>query len=171
MIGFNESMKIEHMRRIFDDAYKSPLSVVLIDNIERIIEWVPIGPRFSNGVLQALMVLLKKEPPKGRRLLVLATTGERSVLQQLDVFTSFDSDIAVPNVKEFSELSIIMENSGVFNDPVRAIQDLRETTRSDSVDVGIKKILLGIETAKQDRDREGRFAQTIARAKAQMAFS
>lgn len=29
-------MRIEHMRRIFDDAYKSPLSVVLIDNIEDI---------------------------------------------------------------------------------------------------------------------------------------
>lgn len=171
MIGFNESMKIEHMRRIFDDAYKSPLSVVLIDNIERIVEWVPIGPRFSNGVLQALMVLLKKEPPKGRRLLVLATTGERSVLQQLDVFTSFDSNIAVPNVMGYAELSFIMEQSGAFGDPNRAIHELREMTRSESVGVGIKKILLAMETAKQDRDREGRFAQTMARAKAQMDYS
>lgn len=171
MIGFNESMKIEHMRRIFDDAYKSPLSVVLMDNIERIVEWVPIGPRFSNGVLQALMVLLKKEPPKGRRLLVLATTGERSVMQQLDLFTAFDSDIAVPNVNGYAELSHILEKSNVFQDPARAIKELRETTGSDSVGVGIKKILLGIETAKQDRDREGRFANVIARAVAQMGFS
>ena len=171
MIGMTESMKIEHMRRIFDDAYKSPLSVVVIDNIERIIEWVPVGPRFSNPVLQAMMVLLKKEPPKGRRLLVLATTGERSVLQQLDVFTSFDSDIAVPNVKDFAELAFIMKQSGAFSDPERAIRELRDMTQSNSVGVGIKKVLLGIETAKQDRDREGRFAQTIARAKAQMGFS
>ncbi len=170
MIGFNESMKIEHMRRIFDDAYKSPLSVVLIDNIERIVEWVPIGPRFSNAVLQALMVLLKKEPPKGRRLLVLATTGERSVLQQLDLFTIFDSDIAVPNVSTHTELSHIMKQSGVFQEPERAIRELQELTRSESVGVGIKKILLGIETAKQDRDREGRFANVIARAVAQMGF-
>ncbi len=170
MIGFNESMKIEHMRRIFDDAYKSPLSVVLIDNIERIVEWVPIGPRFSNGVLQALMVLLKKEPPKGRRLLVLATTGERSVLQQLDLFTAFDSDIAVPNVGGHAELSHILEQSSVFQDPARAISELRELTGNNSVGVGIKKILLGIETAKQDRDREGRFANVIARAVAQMGF-
>ena len=170
MIGFNESMKIEHMRRIFDDAYKSPLSVVLIDNIERIVEWVPIGPRFSNAVLQALMVLLKKEPPKGRRLLVLATTGERSVLQQLDLFTAFDSDIAVPNVSTHIELSHILKQSGVFAEPERAIRELQELTRSDNVGVGIKKILLGIETAKQDRDREGRFANVIARAVAQMGF-
>lgn len=102
---------------------------------------------------------------------MLATTGERSVLQQLDVFTSFDADIAVPNVKSHAELGLIMEKSGVFSNPQRAIQELTDMTRSDSVDVGIKKILLGIETAKQDRDREGRFAQTVARAKVQLGYS
>ena len=171
MVGFNESMKIEHMRRVFDDAYKSPLSVIVIDNIERIVEWVPIGPRFSNAVLQALMVLLKKEPPSGRRLLILATTTERSVLQQLDLFTSFDSDIAVPNVSSHEELGYILQQSGAFQDPQRAIQELRSATRGDNVGVGIKKILLGIETAKQDRDMAGRFADVIARAVAQMGFS
>ena len=171
MIGFTESMKIEHMRSVFDDAYKSPLSVVVIDNIERILEWVPIGPRFSNSVLQALMVLLKKEPPSGRRLLVLATTGERSVLQQLDLFTAFDADIAVPNVGSHAELLHILNQSGAIEDPERAISELREMTNSESVSVGIKKVLLAIETAKQDRDMSTRFAQVIARAVAQMGFS
>ena len=32
-----------------------------------VVDWVPIGPRFSNGVLQALMVLMGKRPPKVRR--------------------------------------------------------------------------------------------------------
>lgn len=164
MVGFNESMKIEHMRRIFDDAYKSPLSVVLIDNIERIFEWVPIGPRFSNTVLQALMVLLKKQPPKGRRLLVLVTSSERSVLQQLDLFTAFDSDIAVSNVNHSHELSYILKQSGVFQEPDRAIRKLKEMTGTENVRVGIKKVLLGIETAKQDLDREERFAHVMARA-------
>ena len=30
-------------------------------------DYVPIGPRFSNLVLQALLVLLKKAPPQVRR--------------------------------------------------------------------------------------------------------
>ena len=171
MVGFSESMKIEYMRKIFDDAYKSPLSVVVIDNIERILEWVPIGPRFSNSVLQALMVLMKKQPPKGRRLLVLATTNERSVLQQLDLFTAFDSDIAVPNVGTQEELAHVLRQSGAFQDPQRVISELEELTRSQSVGVGIKKILLGIETAKQDRDMAGRLANVLARAIAQMGFA
>ena len=171
MIGFNESMKIEHMRKIFDDAYKSPLSVVVIDNIERILGWVPIGPRFDNSVLQNLMVLLKKQPPKGRRLLVLATTGERSVLQQLDLFTSFDADIAVPNVSSYKDVAHILRHSGAPINPEKALQELRHYTGRDTVGVGIKKILLGIETARQDQDMAGRFAQVIARAMAQMGYS
>lgn len=165
MIGFNESMKIEHMRRIFDDAYKSPLSVILIDNIERIFEWVPIGPRFSNTVLQALMVLLKKQPPKDRRLLVLVTTSEPSVLRQLGLFTAFDSDIAVYNVDRDFELEIILKESRVFQDPGLALAELKRITGSENVGVGIKKVLSGIETAKQDSEREERFANVIARAR------
>ena len=170
MVGLNESMRIEHIRRIFDDAYKSPLSLILIDSVELIVDWNPLGPRFSNGVVQALKVLIKKEPPKDRSLLVLGTTGERSVLHQLGLFSSFNSDIAVPNVNTHQELSYILEQSGEFQDPGRAIDELRQLNGSNDVGVGIKNILLGIETAKQDRDREGEFANVISAA-AKMAFS
>ncbi len=33
---------------------QSPLSMVVLDDIERLLEYVPIGPRFSNGILQVL---------------------------------------------------------------------------------------------------------------------
>ena len=66
MVGFNEMQKVQHLNKTFTDAYKSPLNIVVVDNIERIIDWVPIGPRFSNAVLQALMVLLRKQPPHVR---------------------------------------------------------------------------------------------------------
>merc|ERR1712024_150838 len=63
MIGHSESSKCSLIHRVFMDAYKSPLSLIFIDDIERIIDYVPIGPRFSNAVLQTLLVLLKKTPP------------------------------------------------------------------------------------------------------------
>lgn len=37
MVGFNESSKINHINKIFNDAYKSPLSVIVLDNIERLL--------------------------------------------------------------------------------------------------------------------------------------
>ncbi|KAG5840934.1 hypothetical protein ANANG_G00194160 [Anguilla anguilla] len=73
MIGHSEIAKCQAIKKIFDDAYKSQLSCVVVDDIERLLDYVPIGPRFSNLVLQALLVLLKKTPPRGRKLLIIGT--------------------------------------------------------------------------------------------------
>jgi vesicle-fusing ATPase len=174
MVGFNEMAKIQHMTKVFMDAYKSPMSVVVMDSIERIVEWVPIGPRFSNPVLQTMMVLLKKQPPQGRRLLILATTNERSVLQQLDVFNSFDADVPVPTLNTYDELSLVMQESKAFspNDTQMALKEIKDITRSEEIGVGIKKILLGIETAKQDSRSMGtRFAAVISKAVAERSIA
>jgi vesicle-fusing ATPase len=66
LLGMSESAKMGAITKVFNDSNKSPFSVIVVDNIERILEYVPIGPRFSNGVLQTLLVLLKKNPPKVR---------------------------------------------------------------------------------------------------------
>ncbi|KAJ9489301.1 hypothetical protein VN97_g3951 [Penicillium thymicola] len=166
MVGFSEPAKISHISRIFDSAYKSATSIVVIDNIERIIDWVPIGPRFSNSVLQALMVFLRKQPTHGRRLLVLATTTERALMKQLDIYNSFNSDIMVPNVSSFGELRFVMEKSGAFDaqEIAQALESVGGLADDGRLSVGIKKVLLGIETAKQDSDKVGRFVRVINRA-------
>ena len=64
MVGYTEQAKMSQINKIFNDAYKSPFSVIVIDSIERLLDWVGIGPRFSNTVLQTLLVLLKKAPQK-----------------------------------------------------------------------------------------------------------
>ena len=63
MIGFTEMAKVQYLQKVFTDAYKSPLNIVILDEIERLIEWSPLGPRFSNAVAQAIMTLVKKPPP------------------------------------------------------------------------------------------------------------
>ncbi|KAL1627263.1 transport between ER and Golgi ATPase protein [Neofusicoccum ribis] len=175
MVGYGEMQKVQLLDKTFRDAYKSPMSVVVIDNIELLVDWVPIGPRFSNTVLVALKVLLGKQPPKDRRLLILATTTERSVLQQLDLFSRFDAEIAVPNVNSQRELGFILEESRAFSDSNQvksAIDEIQASTGSAEVGVGIKKILTGIETAKQDpQDMAGRFAAVMAQAIAQRAYA
>ena len=61
-VGQSEFSKINKIVHIFEDAYKSELSLIILDDIERLIEFIHIGPRFSNAILQALMVLIKKKP-------------------------------------------------------------------------------------------------------------
>lgn len=166
MVGYNEMAKVHHISKIFEDAYKSRTSVVVVDNIERIIDWVPIGPRFSNTVLQTLMVFLRKQPNKDRRLLVLATTTQRAVLKQLDVYNSFNSDIMVPNVNTYDELHHVMAQSGAFDDSeiYQALEGIGSLAEDGTIGVGIKKVLLGIETARQDVDKVGRFVRVVNRA-------
>ena len=166
MVGYNEMAKVHHISKIFEDAYKSRTSVVVVDNIERIIDWVPIGPRFSNTVLQTLMVFLRKQPTKDRRLLVLATTTQRAVLKNLDVYNSFNSDIMVPHVNTYEELQFIMEQSNAFDQREigMALSEIGGISDDGTIGVGVKKVLLGIETAKQDADKVGRFVRVINRA-------
>ncbi len=79
---------------------QSPLSIIVLDDIERLLEFVAIGPRFSNTVLQTLLVLLKKVPPQQRRLLVIGTTSAASVMQDMGVSSAFNFVLHVPRLRE-----------------------------------------------------------------------
>jgi vesicle-fusing ATPase len=96
MVGWSEASKTAELAKLFDNAYKSPLSVILLDDIERLLEYVSIGPRFSNAVLQALLVLLKRTPPPGHKLLVIGTTSEARVLDDMAVSATFNVVLTVP---------------------------------------------------------------------------
>ncbi|KAK1331259.1 hypothetical protein QTO34_009210 [Cnephaeus nilssonii] len=85
MIGFSETAKCQSMKKIFDDAYKSQLSCVVVDDIERLLDYVPIGPRFSNLVLQALLVLLKKAPPQRKGLLILILKDRKEICDDVEM--------------------------------------------------------------------------------------
>ena len=108
------------------------------------------------------MTMIEGKPPKGHRLLVLATSNQRTVLEQLDVTESFNSELAVPNVNNHAELQYVLAQSETFGNPAAAIQELGELTRSDSVSVSISQVLTAIESARQDEDPESKFAQVIA---------
>jgi len=80
-VGYSEAGKISQIVKIFEDAYKSPLSLIILDDLERLIEFIHIGPRFSNLILQALLVLVKKKPPNPeRKLMIIGTTAMKSIL-------------------------------------------------------------------------------------------
>jgi hypothetical protein len=37
MVGFSEAQKIQFITRTFTDSYKSPMSVIVVDNVERLL--------------------------------------------------------------------------------------------------------------------------------------
>ncbi|CAF1649499.1 unnamed protein product, partial [Didymodactylos carnosus] len=52
MLGYTEIAKCQQLKKIFEDAHKSALSCVVVDELESFLEYAPVGPRYSNTVLQ-----------------------------------------------------------------------------------------------------------------------
>ncbi|XP_066554791.1 vesicle-fusing ATPase isoform X3 [Amia ocellicauda] len=159
MIGFSEIAKCQAIKKVFDDAYKSQLSCVVVDDIERLLDYVPIGPRFSNLVLQALLVLLKKAPPHGRKLLIIGTTSRKDVLQEMEMLDAFSTTINIPNISSGEHLIEALELLGNFKDKERAI--IAQHVKGKRVWIGIKKLLMLIEMSLQ-MDPEHRVSKFLA---------
>uniref|UniRef100_A0A671XHP2 Vesicle-fusing ATPase n=1 Tax=Sparus aurata TaxID=8175 RepID=A0A671XHP2_SPAAU len=147
MIGHSEIAKCQAIKKIFEDAYKSQLSCVVVDDIERLLDYVPIGPRFSNLVLQALLVLLKKPPPKGRKLLIIGTTSRKDVLQEMEMLDAFSTTIHIPNISRGEQLVEALELLGSFQDVERA--SIAKAVEGQNLWIGIKKLLMLIEMSVQ----------------------
>ncbi|KAG6850645.1 hypothetical protein H0H93_010838 [Arthromyces matolae] len=168
MVGFSESQKVAAITKIFNDSYKSPQSVVVVDNIERLIDWTPMGARFSNAVLQTLLVLFARAPPKGRRLLIIATSSQRPILTDLG-FTEFDSEFNVPPITTLAALDSVLRQVELFSSSQERHQVIKELQQSGfeggdleiKFRIGIKKLLSVIEMARQEPDN---VAQRLVKA-------
>ena len=70
------------------DAHRSALSVIVIDEIERLLDYNPIGPRFNNNMFQAFAVMMKKIPSevqkktKEKRIRIRITKEKRKKKKQ-----------------------------------------------------------------------------------------
>lgn len=148
MIGYSDQQKSTQIHKVFMDSYRSPLSLIFLDDIERLIEYVPIGPRFSNTVLQTLMVLLKKVPQdEGRKLLIIGTTSSGHLLEDLGLVSAFSVTQTVPLISEGKDFyEVLRSAAGVNRDDAKAI------ARQIKKPIGIKQLLMVAEMAKQSSE-------------------
>ncbi|XP_071050652.1 vesicle-fusing ATPase 1-like [Onthophagus taurus] len=150
MVGYTETAKCLHIRKVFDDAYRSTLSCIVVDNIERLLDYGPIGPRYSNLTLQALLVLLKKEPPPGKKLLVLCTSSRREILQDMEMLSAFTGILHVPNLSKPDQLLSVLDNIEMFSP--EELKQVAKNIKDKKIFIGIKKLLAVIDMVKQITD-------------------
>lgn len=142
MIGLSEPTKCAHIVKVFEDAYKSPLSIIILDDIERLLEYVPIGPRFSNLISQTLLVLLKRLPPKGKKILVIGTTSEVHFLESVGIRDAFSVTYNVPTLKTEDAKKVLQQLNVFSSDDIdSAAEALNE--------MPIKKLFMVVEMAAQ----------------------
>lgn len=151
--GMTDIGKVAHIQKVFSDAYKSDHSVILLDNFEKLIDFVPVGPRFSAVVLSALTAQIPELPPHGRKLLILATTARRSELvNQLGISRSdFQQQIPVPSISGPPELYRALELLGALGgererqEAVRLIME--GVADGEYLGIGIKDLLTAVKKA------------------------
>jgi len=144
-LGVSEIGKSAEIAKIFEDSYKSPLSLIIIDDIERLLEYVPIGPRFSNQVLQTLMVVTKKLPPvDGRKLMILATTSSPEILQDMQLKSSFNAILQVPELKKTEQVVTVLKDMADVK-----VEGVDQLAKSVPFPIGIKQFLMITEMARQ----------------------
>ncbi|CAF1390485.1 unnamed protein product [Rotaria magnacalcarata] len=162
MLGFSELAKCQQLKKIFEDAHKSTLSCVVVDELETLLEYAPVGPRYSNNVLQTLKLLFKRAPPKGRKLFIIATTAYRDILDQLGLLASFSKVIHIANMSSGQHiLHVLNEMEHCFNND--EMRYLEKKLHDKKVCIGIKALLDLIEVARQaeDKSRVGRFISQL----------
>ncbi|KAG6424379.1 hypothetical protein SASPL_114797 [Salvia splendens] len=142
MIGLSEATKCAQIVKVFEDAYRSPLSIIILDDIERLLEYVAIGPRFSNLISQTLLVLLKRLPPKGKKVLVIGTTSEVHFLESVGIRDSFSVTYNVPTLKTEDAKKVLQQLNVFSSDDVESAAEALN-------DMPLKKLYMVVEMAAQ----------------------
>eukprot|EP00931_Biecheleriopsis_adriatica_P021599 TRINITY_DN14084_c0_g1_i1.p1 TRINITY_DN14084_c0_g1~~TRINITY_DN14084_c0_g1_i1.p1 ORF type:complete len:736 (+),score=151.72 TRINITY_DN14084_c0_g1_i1:85-2292(+) len=134
----SEQGKLAAISKAFDDAHKSPLSLIILDDVERLIDYASIGNRFSNSVLQLLFGLLKKRPAKvGHRMLIIGTTSEPGFLGEVKLLRAFSTTLTVPPLSSKSSFEAVLAAQPGFGPDL--VSELACTLAGNSM--GIRSLL------------------------------
>jgi vesicle-fusing ATPase len=142
-IGRGEEGSAADLLAVFEDAYKSDVSAIILDDIDRIVDFSAIGMRFSNRMLQALLVLLKTLPPHNRKIAVFVTTNKFEMMKRIGLEASlFSLIVQIPYVsllEDVQKIAVEITKQEVEFDS----GEEKEAVESDlkSYNVGIKKII------------------------------
>lgn len=149
-IGYSEMSKINHIHKVFADAYKTPMSLIILDNIERLIDFTPIGPRFSNSVLQALMILVKKKPKKkNQKILIICTTSEYQFMKDAGFTKNVYVNLHVPLLNSQNAIKkVLIHRNDCYHDfPLSEIEKV--VAHNVIKSISIKNLLMILDMASE----------------------
>jgi SpoVK/Ycf46/Vps4 family AAA+-type ATPase len=64
MMRFSDNIKSSYIDSIFDSCYKTACSTVILDDLDRMISFSPVGNIYNNNLLQAILIMIKKDIDK-----------------------------------------------------------------------------------------------------------
>jgi len=143
-VGASDAAVCQRVAKIFDDAYKSNLSVVIIDDIERLIGYT-IGARFSNPVLQTILTSVRRNPSELFRKIFIIATCTFEAIRTLQLDKVFDWVRDMPLVTKPQELESIFKESLYDKNCKPSVSDVLARFPEENNGLGISALLSVIE--------------------------
>ena len=141
---------VSSLLNAFQDAHRSDAAVLVLDDVERLVGYSPVGPAYSNAALQALLVLLRSKPPAGRHLLVIATSSSAEAMDSLGITAACSATIAVHPLSSTADKAAVLAATHAFAsdaDVAEAAQQLPAAVPVrhllDVVDLAVRHAAMG----------------------------
>eukprot|EP00939_MAST-03C_sp_MAST-3C-sp1_P005513 g5513.t1 len=150
--GLYEHQQAQRLREVFEEAYKSSWSVIILDDVEHLVHFSSVGSsvQYSNTLLLTLASLVRSPPPSGHRLCVIGTTSTIDVLRALRLTEAFQAIMQVPTLKDSVSVTRIMR---------KKLSRLRDDVAKDiaahvvrSGGIVVKKLISSLEKMRLDNE-------------------
>lgn len=105
LIELSKEQKVEKLVQVFEDAKKFQSSFILLDNLERLVEYNPLGGTCSGTILNTLLDLLK-ESPENNKMLVVGTTNNKSIMEKMGLYQVFTLHLEISLLQQRDILQI-----------------------------------------------------------------
>jgi vesicle-fusing ATPase len=150
-IGLSSMDICNKLHTLFTDSYKSKLSIIILDDIERIIGYTAVGPRFDVNVLQTLMVMIRKPPTDPEcSLFVMATTSISHELEDLGLVNAFSVSQHISQLQQSDEICMVLEKISASGGHAITKEEIADIGSAITSPIGIKQLLETLEMAESE---------------------
>jgi vesicle-fusing ATPase len=149
----SESAKVQHMGKLFDDASRSELSCIVIDDIDIVMGYSPFGPGFPNTLVTQFTSETDEVLPKGHRMLIICTCRNEQFLDNSGLWKFFDNQTRIPSLTKPEHvrnvLNYLQETGDSPFEPGQQ-EELVKSLANFKFEIGIKKFMRLYKDASRD---------------------
>jgi SpoVK/Ycf46/Vps4 family AAA+-type ATPase len=99
--------RTEYITSEYDKCVNSDVGILVIDSLEKIIEWNSCGRRFENSTLNTIISLMRK-PLRHKKMIIIITSCDNNMLPYIDILDNVDKIYTMPDTMKINDYQNIM---------------------------------------------------------------
>jgi vesicle-fusing ATPase len=111
----------------FDKCQSAEKSILILDSLERIIEWSNLTSQYNNRVLQTIMILLRRQPEANKSMCIIITCYDQTILKRLELFDLIDVFYEMPEHMTNSDVNNVSQQMNIetFQNTLDSIDEIQ----------------------------------------------